>query len=274
MNNGFDKSYVTKRFWIRCICLLLVFIAGGVFSWIILEPFWLNIAKDKIIFDVQNLNNQEVIFLNSLISANKLHTAEFAFDKIISFYETLITIIITISAAFGIIGYLYIKNSHQRDIEEGIYSFCNSKYGESILKAHAQNNAKEYFSQAFKESLNDGEIKVLSINVAQNSDDINKLSKDLDEVIKRLTEVEEVLEQSETITYEELSISENTETEPNVNKNDIEENLIEKTLREDVAVEIDTANTDNIHNNGIDESEKEIVTAENEEEGDCGDNTK
>lgn len=274
MNNGFDKSYVTKRFWIRCICLLLVFIAGSIFSWIILEPFWLNIAKDKIIFDVQNLNNQEVMFLNSLISANKLHTAEFAFDKIISFYETLITIIITISAAFGIIGYLYIKNSHQRDIEDGIYSFCNSKYGESIFKAHAQNNAKEYFSQAFKESLNDGEIKVLSINVAQNSDDINKLSKYLDEMIKRLAMIEDILERSKPLTDEELSISENTEIEPNIYKNEIEENLIEKTLREDVAIEIDTDSIDNIYNNGITKADEKIVTAANKKDGDCGDNTK
>ncbi len=271
MNKGFDKNYVTKRFWIRCICFLLVFVAGCIFSWIILEPFWLSIAKDKIIFDVQNLNNQEITFLNSLISANKLHTAEFAFDKIVSFYETLITVIIAISAAFGIIGYLYIKNSHQRDIEDGIYSFCNSKHGENILKAHAQNNAKEYFLQAFKESLNDGDIKVLSINVAQNSDYINKLSKDLDEIIKRLTKVEDVLENSKSLTYDELNINENIiETEQSSDESDLEENIIEKTFGEDVAVEIDT---DNIQKDNSDKL-KETVISDKQTEDTCGDNTK
>lgn len=272
MNNGFDKSYVSKRFWIRCVCFLLVFIAGSVFSWIILEPFWLNIIKDKIIFDVQNLSTQDITFLNSLISANKLHTAEFAFDKIVGFYETLITVIIAISAAFGIIGYLYIKNSHQRDIEDGIYSFCNSKHGESILKTHAQNNAKEYFLQAFKESLYDGDIKDLLIRVAQNADDISKLSKDLDEIIKRLTRVEDTLESPKRLTHEELSINENIgENESKENKNSLEENIIEKTFEDETAVEVDTSNISIAANNNI---TKEIIASDKQTEDNYGNNTK
>lgn len=271
MDSSYDKKYLSKRFWVRCVCLTLVFVAGCVFGWIVLEPFWLNIAKDKIIFDVQNLNNQEIAFLNSLISANKIHTAEFAFDKIVSFYETLITVIIAISAAFGIIGYLYIKSSHQRDIEDGIYAFCNSKHGENILKTHAQSNAKEYFSKAFKESLNDGDIKEVFVSAAQNADDIAKLSKDIDEVIERLIKIEDIIEKSDFLTYEEISLNESIDgAKQNINKNEnIEEILLEKTFKEEVAIEIDT---DNTKKETIEQ--EETTRSENNTEESCGNNTK
>lgn len=241
MNNHFDKHYVTKRFWIRCICLFGVFVSGVVFCWVLLEPFWLNIVKDKIIFDVNELNDDEIVYLNSLINANKLHTAEFAFDKIISFYENLITTIIAISAVFGVIGYLYIKNSHKRDIEDGIYIFCNSKYGENLLKRHAEENSKIFFSRLFNESLNDGELKTLVIKNAQNSDDITKIADDINKILARLSIVEDKTDKINTFQNEIIEFNEDGNLSSSLPKS--LDNFIPDSM-EDSAIEIDTKNFD------------------------------
>ena len=120
MGNDENKEYVSKRFWIRCICMILVFVAGIVFSFVLLKPFWLDIIQDKIIFTTNELTNEEITFIQNLVSTNKIHMADFVFERLIHFYENLITIIVSISAFLGIIGYLYIKNSHQRDIYDGM----------------------------------------------------------------------------------------------------------------------------------------------------------
>lgn len=196
--NQLDKNYTSKRFWIRCFCFVAIFVSGMIFMALILQPFWLNIIKDKIIFDINNLSRSEQKFLNSLIMANKIHTAEFAFDRIVHFYENLITIILGLSAFLGISGYLYIKSSHQRDIEEGIYSFSNSKQGESILKAISQN----FFKEAFNRALNEDVLKGIIENNAQNTDDI-------DNILKRLALLEDNLgnNNSEKISIPGQSIS-------------------------------------------------------------------
>ena len=178
------NKHAIIRFWLRMLCFFLVFIAGIAFCWILFEPFWLDVVKDKIIFDTNNLTNQDVKYLHELISANKMHTAEFAFDRLIQFYEHVITIIISFTAGLGIIGYCYIKSSHQRDIEEGIYSFCSSTHGKNILKEYIKEMAQDYFKESFNRALNEDVLKGIIIANAQNSEDV-------DNILKRLTLLEE-----------------------------------------------------------------------------------
>ena len=277
MNSGFDKNYITKRFIIRCICYACIFIAGVVFCWVLLEPFWLNIMRDKIIFDVNELNNEELRFLQSLITSNKLHTAEFAFDKIVSFYENLISIIITISTLLGVIGYLYIKNSHHRDIEDGIYAFCNSKQGEIILINHAKENSKEYFQKAFNESLNDGNLKNLVVSSAQNSEDITKLSEDINKILLRVSNIEESIDNMNFKSEDVIAIDENVcHNDSDYGVTTIEEDVeISIENNDDCAVEIDT-DTSVVSNNQNEECCQDDSNAQNSSlnGGNNGDNSK
>ncbi|MBR1680250.1 hypothetical protein IJ707_00500, partial [bacterium] len=119
------------------------------------------------------LTNEEVTFIHNLISTNKIHTADFVFERLIHFYENLITIIVSISAFLGIIGYLYIKNSHQRDIYDGIYSLFNSDMGLNLLKDIINKDAKKYFEAEFNKSLNYGDLKDLQI-ATQNNSEVNE----------------------------------------------------------------------------------------------------
>ena len=81
----------------------------------------------------------------------------------------------------------------------------------------------------------------MSINVAQNTEDINKLSKDADSFIERLSNIEEILENTNFLKYEAISINENMEEEiTNVSEGNIEEIAEEKIQKEEIALEIDT----------------------------------
>lgn len=243
MNTGENKKYMSKRFWIRCICMVLVFISGIVFSFVLLKPFWLNIIQDKIIFTTNQLSNDEINFLHGLISSNKIHTADFVFERLIHFYENLITIIVSISAFLGIIGYLYIKNSHQRDIYDGIYSLFNSDMGLNLLKDIINKDAKKYFEAEFNKSLNYGDLKDLQIATQNNSEEN-------EEILKRLNIIEtqiEKLSDNKAIDTEKIE-------EPQINQSE----SIAKGHNSDVAVEIDTENTT------LDIKEQETNNAEQE----------
>lgn len=267
MNIDDIKNHTTKRFWIRCFCLLIVFIAGVLFTILVFQPFWLNILEDKIIFATQELTKEETEILTKLIAQNKIHVAEFAFERIIGFYEQLITWTIGTFAVFGILGYLYIKNSHIRDIEDALFSFCSSKTGTQVL----QENARKYFLQAFKKSLTEGALNDLSANVAQNMEDINKLSKDMDVLMERLSNLEENMEKSNFLTYEELGINENMEEGiTNTSEDYIKEIVEEKIQKEEIALEVDT----NCENEDILNKQNEQATLKNNTEETSGDNSK
>ncbi len=244
MDTGENKKYVSKRFWIRCICMFLVFIAGVVFSFVLLNPFWLDIIQDKIIFTTNKLTNEEVTLIHNLIYTNKIHTADFVFERLIHFYENLITIIVSISAFLGIIGYLYIKNSHQRDIYDGIYSLFNSDMGLNLLKDIINKDAKKYFEAEFNKSLNYGDLKDLQIATQNNSEE-------KEEMLKRLNIIEtqiENLSNNKAIDTEKIE-----EQQPNQSE------FIAKTDNSDVAIEIDTENTSfNINKQEANNAEQEI----------------
>ncbi len=226
MDDISNKKYLSKRFTIRCICLTLMFLAGSIFAVVILEPFWLNILKDKIIFDVQNLNATEADFLNTLINTNKVHTADFVFERMIHFYESLITIIVGISAVFGVIGYLYIKNSHQRDIYEGIHSLFNSHIGINLLENIITTNAKKHFTSEFNKSLNDGELKNLQVITQNNAEEIET-------ILNRLNIIETQLEK--------IPSSINADTNKiEVSPNDPQKEIIIPEKYNNIAIEVDT----------------------------------
>lgn len=225
MNNDEYKHYVSKRFWIRCICLVLVFIAGIVFSYIIMKPFWLDNIQNKIIFDTNNLTNVEIKFLENLISENKIYTADIIFERLIHFYENLITVIVSITAFLGIIGYLYIKNSHQRDIYDGIYSILNSDMGLNLLNDLINKNAKKYFDAEFNKSLNYGDLRDLQVTTQTNSEENEG-------ILKRLNIIEtqiEKLSKNKKIDTEKI--------EATILKQDTSS---QKTHQNEIAIEVDT----------------------------------
>lgn len=181
-----EIKYLSKRFLIRCVCNFLMFFSGVCFCLVILTPFWSNIIHDRIIFNTQNLTQQEQNFLNLMISNDKLHTSEFVIERLVDFYETLITILIWISALGGIGGYLYIKCSHQRDITEGIQDYITSDVGNLVIKKQI----KEQVSEFVVESLNSGDLKDISVRNAENT-------KDIEELLSKNVELEERIENLE-----------------------------------------------------------------------------
>ena len=207
--------------------MVLVFIAGIMFAFVLLKPFWLGVIQESVLFDVNNLTAVEQNFLQDMINENKIHSADFVFERIIHFYENLITIIVSISAFLGIIGYLYIKNSHQRDIYDGIYSLFDSKMGLNLLNDIITTSSKKYFEAEFNKSMNYGDLKALQVATQNNSEENEEISKRLN-----------ILETQ----IEKLSDNKNIDTEK------IEETLQnievkqEKKHDVDVAVEIDTGN--------------------------------
>lgn len=78
------------------------------------------IAEDKLLFQVSELTQKDKAYLNDMIIANKVHTATFALDRIVDFYERLFGVLIILTTISGIFGFLYVRNSHTKDIIEQI----------------------------------------------------------------------------------------------------------------------------------------------------------
>lgn len=224
----YDKGYLSKRFIIRSVCLALVFVCGVVFAFIILEPFWLETIQNKIIFNVDNLTERELKILQGLITSNKIHTADFVFERLIQFYEHIITILVSVSAFLGIIGYLYIKNSHQRDIYDSTNSLFNSEMGLNLLRDLIQTKGKDIFDAEFKKSLNDGELKTIQVRTSNAIEEIEGM-------LKRLEIIENQFEKNNYNTS-----SENVLVEDNIECNNLEKNLSSND-DDNIAVEVDTA---------------------------------
>ena len=159
-----------KRFFMRALVVILAFFLGFIFYSLLIEPFALNLLKDRIIFDVQKLSLEDVKYLNKMIVLNKIHTGDAAIGSIINFYQTLLTTVIGISTLGGLIGFLYIKNSHKRDICEGIQKEISSEYGRYVIEK---------------------EMSRL-LNIERESGDLKLQSDNIEELDKRLEEVEKL----------------------------------------------------------------------------------
>ena len=165
-NNNFiykDSGHIW-RFIIRCIINITLCLIGVFIGLKLLMPCWSDIIKDATIFDINRLSEQDIKILNLMVSQNKLYTADFVIERLISFYEMLIQFLIGAFAILAISGFIYIKFSYRRDINEALLDYINSKPGELVMKEMVQQYfdcpeyCEEYFGFSPNVDNNTGEV--------------------------------------------------------------------------------------------------------------------
>lgn len=82
------------RFVLRCFINIILCLIGVFIGLKLLMPCWSDIIRDATIFDINKLSEHDIKILNLMISQNKLYTADFVIERLISFYEMLIQFLI------------------------------------------------------------------------------------------------------------------------------------------------------------------------------------
>ena len=181
-----DNNFIYKdsghiwRFVLRCFINIILCLIGVFIGLKLLMPCWSDIIRDGTIFDINKLSEHDIKILNLMISQNKLYTADFVIERLISFYEMLIQFLIGAFAILAISGFIYIKFSYRRDINEALIDYIHSKPGELVLK------------EMFKQYLQTVEIKPIVeevFNKEKSSGDIASLIEDNAQIHEQLEQI-------------------------------------------------------------------------------------
>lgn len=181
-NNNFiykDSGHIW-RFILRCFINIALCLIGVFVGLKLLMPCWSDVIRDATIFDINKLSEHDIKILNLMISQNKLYTADFVIERLISFYEMLIQFLIGAFAILAISGFIYIKFSYRRDINEALIDYIHSKPGELVLK------------EMFKQYLQTVEIKPIVeevFNTEKNEGDISGLLEDNERIHEQLDNI-------------------------------------------------------------------------------------
>lgn len=107
--------------WVAII--LIVLIIGVAF----ICPFATEILAERTIFVQNDLSEKELKSLISLVETKKIYTIDFVMERMVSFYQLLITYLLGLFAITGFFGYLYIKNSNKADIQDEVLRTVHSQ---------------------------------------------------------------------------------------------------------------------------------------------------
>lgn len=181
-NNNFiykDSGHIW-RFFLRCFINIALCLIGVFIGLKLLMPCWSDIIRDATIFDINKLSEHDIKILNLMISQNKIYTADFVIERLINFYEMLIQFLIGAFAILAISGFIYIKFSYRRDINEALVDYIHSNHGELVLK------------EMFKQYLQTVEIKPIVeevFNTEKNEGDISGLLEDNERIHEQLDSI-------------------------------------------------------------------------------------
>lgn len=118
--------------WVAII--LIVLIIGVAF----ICPFATEILAERTIFLVDELSEKEANSLISLVKAKKIYTIDFVMERIVSFYQLLITYLLGLFAFTGIFGYFYVKKSIKVDIQEELLNTVHSTMFSDLTNIEVQ----------------------------------------------------------------------------------------------------------------------------------------
>lgn len=210
-NNNFiykDSGHIW-RFVLRCFINVVLCLIGVFLGLKLLMPCWSDIIRDATIFDINKLSEHDIKILDLMISQNKLYTADFVIERLISFYEMLIQFLIGAFAILAISGFIYIKFSYRRDINEALIDYMHSKPGELVLKEMFQQylqtiEIKPIVEEVFNAEKNGGDIAGLI-------EDNEKIHEQLDDILDEQGNIRENLDNltqnlNNNIILEEITI--------------------------------------------------------------------
>lgn len=211
INNHFiykDSGHLW-RFILRCFINIALCLIGVFIGLKLLMPCWSDIIRDATIFDINELSEHDIKIINLMISQNKLYTADFVIERLISFYEMLIQFLIGAFAILAISGFIYIKFSYRRDINEALLDYINSEPGKLVLQEMFKQylktvEIKPIVEEVFNEEKNGGDIAGLI-------DDNDRIHVQLDTILEEQGNIREDLDKltqnlRNNITFEEISI--------------------------------------------------------------------
>ena len=152
--------------WVAII--LIVLIIGVAF----ICPFATEILAERTIFVQNDLSEKELKSLISLVETKKIYTIDFVMERMVSFYQLLITYLLGLFAITGFFGYLYIKNSNKADIQD-----------EVLRTVH---------SQIFSD-LTNIEVKKIFSEEKKTGGELYKIGEDIENLVSRVEFIEDFI---------------------------------------------------------------------------------
>ncbi len=172
-----DKSTNFHQFLKTILCIIglltvvLLFIAY-------LCPFATTVLAERTIFTINELSNKEFNDLAILVKNKKVFTGDFVLERIISFYELLITYLLGLFAVGGFLGYVYIKKSYKADIKDEVFVMMTS----------------DFFGKLTNE-----EIKKIFSEEKKAGGELYKISNDIENLISRMEFIENVINNEDIV---------------------------------------------------------------------------
>ncbi len=118
--------------WVAII--LIVLIIGVAF----VCPFATEVLAERTIFVKDELFEKELKSLISLVETKKIYTIDFVMERIVSFYQLLITYLLGLFALTGFLGYFYVKKSIKADIQEELLNAVHSRMFSELINLEVQ----------------------------------------------------------------------------------------------------------------------------------------
>lgn len=156
---------------IGLLTVVLLFIAY-------LCPFATTVLAERTIFTINELSNKEFNDLAILVKNKKVFTGDFVLERIISFYELLITYLLGLFAVGGFLGYVYIKKSYKADIKDEVFVMMTS----------------DFFGKLTNE-----EIKKIFSEEKKAGGELYKISNDIENLISRMEFIENVINNEDIV---------------------------------------------------------------------------
>lgn len=118
--------------WVAIILIVLIVAVSFIC------PFATEILAERTIFVQKDLTEKELNSLISLVGAKKIYTIDFVMERIVSFYQLLITYLLGLFAFTGFLGYFYVKKSIKADIQEELLNAVHSRMFSELINLEVQ----------------------------------------------------------------------------------------------------------------------------------------
>ena len=138
-------------------CEILKFLLWVIAVFLIIAiavPIVSETITQRVLVSIDRLNGLDAKIVISQNENIKIHTMDFFVERIVSFYETLITFLIAIIGLGGILSYLYIKHSHLYETREEIANFIETQTFKGLMSRELE--------KLINIEKTDGELKIQS----------------------------------------------------------------------------------------------------------------
>ncbi|MDR1324238.1 MAG: hypothetical protein LBK68_07380 [Candidatus Margulisbacteria bacterium] len=136
-----------------------------------------------------NLTEQDLLDINKLISKHKIVPVSTIYDNTLSYYNSLITILVTLLGLFAFVSWFHIRNNVKSDIEESLRETINNGNFNEIVDCKIESKLQKYMKDNLADYANEA-WELLAENIKESVSKEYELQSDKikEDILKILNE--------------------------------------------------------------------------------------